>query len=150
MPIVEVELHFLGVAVDLWERNCVPQTESKMKLSMPNLMPASSKHVPGQDAYFRGRLARVITSTFKADASECNLFVEFNFDPGPLVVSDVPLVPLLLTWTEQVLRAAANSMMLCSYSRSCVEMIALQSAGLDLYVHKFKSNMIIKGQNRTN
>jgi hypothetical protein len=52
------------------------------------------------DLYFRGRLAWMVTRALKAYTFEHKFFVEFDFDPGSLVVLDVPFIPLLLARTQ--------------------------------------------------
>ena len=70
------------------------------------------------DLYFRRRLAWMVTRTLEANTFENKSFVEFDFDPGSLVVLYVPFVPLFLAWTEQVLRVVANGMVLSSHTRA--------------------------------
>jgi hypothetical protein len=50
----------------------------------------------------------MITRALKSNTFEHKSFVEFDLDPGSLVVLYVPFVPLFLAWTEQVLRVASN------------------------------------------
>ena len=68
--VVEVELHFLCVSVDLWELNCVPVSQSKVKLPFRNFLPATLKKVPYKDLYVSRSLSRVVTCTLEADAVE--------------------------------------------------------------------------------
>ena len=140
VSIVEIESYFLRVAVDLGECDSVPSHQTKAELSVGNLVPASSKHVEGVDAHFGGRLARVVASALKADALEVHLLHEFDFDPGSLVVSDVPLVPLFLAWAEQVLWVAADSMVFSNDSCCSVEVVPLETTDwLDLNLHSERS-----------
>ena len=44
----------------------------------------------------------MVASTLEPNASEVELLVEFDFDPGAVVVLDLPLVPWLFTWAQQV------------------------------------------------
>lgn len=78
----------------------------------------------------------MVTSALEADAFKHKLLVEFYLHPGSLMVSHMPLVPFFLTWTKQILRIAADSVVLSSDSCSSVKVVALKSAGLDLYVHR--------------
>lgn len=136
VSIVEIESYFLRITVDLRECNSVPSHQTKAELSVGNLVPASSKHVEGVNAHFGGRFARVVASALKADALEVHFLHEFDFDPGSLVVSDVPLVPLFLAWAEQVLWVAADSMVFSNDSCCSVEMVPLETANwLDLNLH---------------
>jgi hypothetical protein len=60
----------------------------------------------------------MITRALKSNTFENKFFVEFDLDPGSLVVLYVPFVPLFLAWTEQVLRVAANGMVLSGHTRA--------------------------------
>ena len=53
----------------------------------------------------------MIACTLETDTLEEKLLCKFDLDPGSLVVFSMPLVPLLLARTEQVLWVAANSVM---------------------------------------
>jgi hypothetical protein len=53
VPVVEVESHFLRVAVHLWESNCVPALQIEVQLLVRNLMPSSLQQVKRMDMHFR-------------------------------------------------------------------------------------------------
>ena len=99
MPIVEVELNFRRVSVDLRECNRVPEFQPKLQLSETNFMPAALKQIPREDFYFRWGHSWVIAGALKADAFEGKFLREIDFNPGSVVVRSFPLVPLLHTWT---------------------------------------------------
>ena len=116
--VVEIKLDFLCVPVDFREFDDKISSHSKLQISMLNFVPSAIKHVPNVNLYFRGRLAWMITRALKSNTFEHKFFVEFDLDPGSLVVLYVPFVPLFLAWTEQVLRVAANGMVLSSHTRA--------------------------------
>jgi hypothetical protein len=49
VSVVEVESHFLRVAVHLWERNRVPALHVEVQLPVSHLMPPALKQVEGVD-----------------------------------------------------------------------------------------------------
>lgn len=83
------------------------------------------------DVHLTRILQRVIARTLEANALEVDLRAKFNFHPRSLVVSDVPHVPRLLSWTKQVLRIVAYGMVLSGNSGSGVEVISLQTSPYD-------------------
>ena len=51
VPVVEVEPHFLRVAVHLWERNRVPALHVEVQRPVSHLMPPALKQVEGVDVH---------------------------------------------------------------------------------------------------
>jgi hypothetical protein len=68
----------------------------------------------------------MVTGALEPDAPEDKLLCKFDLNPRSLVVWSFPFVPLLLAWTKQVLRVAANSVVFCGNSSRRMKMIALE------------------------
>ena len=98
--VVEIKLYFLRVSVNFRELDDKISFQAELQFSVGNFSPAKFKHVPNMDLYFRGRLARMVARALEANTFKHKFFVEFNFDPGPLVVLDVPFIPLFLARTQ--------------------------------------------------
>jgi hypothetical protein len=52
VSVVEVESHFLRIAMNLRECDSMPEIHSKVELSVSNFVPSSGKHIKGVDAHF--------------------------------------------------------------------------------------------------
>lgn len=122
----------------------MPPLQHELQLHVRNLLPTSSQWMEHVHADFCRITTGMVVCRFESDSLEAEMLVKLNHHPRLLVVSNVPLVPMFVSWAEQVLGVLTTS---CTAKQhvvlgcdlcSSMKMVSLQhacSSKLNLYLH---------------
>lgn len=86
MLVVELEPDLLGLSMDLGELELEVFSETEVKVSDGNFVPATLQKVPDEDLDMGWGFSWVVTSALEADTFEVKLIRELNLDPRSVVV----------------------------------------------------------------